>query len=194
MTFCELCNKQFANQASFRSHRSKFHRKEESDNFDKWDIESEDKIDQTDSDHSDVQTEEDDGQTNVDTESEIETIKKKRRFNPYPPKSKDNHVYRKLSIVHDILKTHLRDAGKVYKFSDCYTLKHHVFDKLVPSTFGDEKSMQDVLSEEEFYIAQMVRDLTNLADIHAVVNEEKYIRTIAGITNKFLKKIEEQRI
>ncbi len=85
------------------------------------------------------------------------------------------------------------DSGKVYKFSDCYTLKHHVFDQLVPNIFEDDTSMQETLTPQELYITQMVRNLTNLSDIHAVLNEEKHIGIISRITTIFLNKTEEQK-
>ncbi len=237
MTFCQSCNKQFANRASFRTHRSRFHRNEELDNMEKQDTESDDKPSRSGLDHSDAHTEEDSDQTSLATGSETElsssntdgkkynwdtlqtgnetkmctkdvlhtdsdtddeTKPKKRksenhRYNPYPPKNKDHHVYNKLSVVHDILKTHLLDTDKVYKFSDCYTLKNYVFDKLVPNIFEDDASMEEALTQEQFYIVQIVRDLKYLGDIHAVLNEVKHIETIAKITDIFLNKTEQQK-
>ncbi len=132
------------------------------------------------------------------TDDEVQPKKRKgktekRGYNPYPPKNNNHHVYKKLSILHDILKTHLGDSRKTYGFSDCYTLKHHVYDKLIPNIFEDEESMQNALSEEEFYMAQMIRSLKKLSDIHAVLNEEKYLDTFARIGNIYLentKKVE----
>ena len=235
MTFCQICNKRFANRASFRTHRYRFHRNEELDNAEKQDTESDDKLSRSGLGQSDAQTEENSDQTSLvtgsgtelsssdtdgkkdnwdtlqtddetkkrkkdslHTDTEFETKLKKRKpekrgYNPYPPKNKDHHVYKKLSIVHDILKTHLLDTEKVYTFSDCYTLKHYVFDKLVPNIFEDDAVMEKALTQEEFYIAQMVRDLKNLGDIHTILNEEKHIETIAKITNIFLNKTKEQK-
>ena len=127
-------------------------------------------------------------------DDEVKPNKAKNRiYNPYPPKNKNHHVYKKLSILHDILRTHLGDSKKTYGFADCYTLKHHVYDKLIPKIFKDEESMQHALSAEEFYMAQMIRDLKKLSDIYAVLNEEKYLDAFARIGNIYLENIKKRK-
>ncbi len=233
MTFCEICNKNFANKASLRTHRSKFHRDDEFDISNKPDTESDDNISGSSSEHNDDPIKEESvGKGNIDAEAateisnsdtdgkkgdldalqtdnetnkrkhnmlhtdhEVQPKKRKgktekRGYNPYPPKNNNHHVYKKLSILHDILKTHLGDSRKTYGFSDCYTLKHHVYDKLIPNIFEDEESMQNALSEEEFYMAQMIRNLKKLSDIYAVLNEEKYLDTFSRIGDIYLKSVE----
>ena len=56
--------------------------------------------------------------------------------------------------------------------------------------FEDEESMQNALSEEEFYMAQMIRNLKKLSDIYAVLNEEKYLDTFSRIGDIYLKSVE----
>ena len=67
-----------------------------------------------------------------------------------------------------------------WTFSNFYPFEHNAV-------------IEKALTQEEFYIAQMVRDLKNLGDIHAILNEEKHIETIAKIVNIFLNKTKEQK-
>ena len=73
MTFCDICDKNFASKASLRTHRSRFHRDEQFDNADKRDTESDDSISRSSSDHNDNQIKEDNvGQEKLDAESGTE--------------------------------------------------------------------------------------------------------------------------
>ena len=197
MAHCVICNKDFANSASLRTHRSKFHRM--SNNSPK-DIESQDTLDEEINDSEDESEEDDklsklrhnrhnkdtldeDSQDTIDEESKKDTMSGKRKHSetedtdneedyPYLPKKKDQHMYKKLSNIHDILKNHLEDSKTIFGVLDCYSIKQ-VIDSLVPGKFDTDLTMKEALTYEQFLYVTNTRKLQTLADIHLAINDKE---------------------
>ena len=210
MAHCIICNRDFASGASLRTHRSTFHRVEQATQSDNQHTESE-----TARTNSDIKIENPETETrrtildaaektmkrkNSNTEktrkrknSDTDKIKKRRsldrpyRFNPYPPKSEDR--YKDISVKFcNMLRYLSQTCGKkTYSFTQCYVLKHHMFDKLIPYIFRDERSMKDKMDEKDFTFALIARDLPNLVEVRLVLNDDEYAETIVRITSLFLR-------
>ena len=162
MVYCHACKRSFANGASLRTHRSKFHRKEPEDtetNNAKTVLEYEVESDKTafeqsedDTDNQGTKTDfrrkdaldsdtrcEKSTQTEDDTDITVNTYEKtkltakrkakltstkrnanmdnlgikKRRFNPYPSKSKERHVFKILSSINNTLETIMKNQNRL---------------------------------------------------------------------------------
>ena len=205
MAHCIICSRDFASGASLRTHRSKFHRVEQATQSDNQHTESE-----TARAKSDIKIEKPETETrrtNLDAEktkkrknSDTEKTKKrksldiKHRFNPYSPKRED--CYKDISVKFSNMLRYLSQSSskKSYSFTQCYVLKHHMFDKLIPHIFRDERSMKDKMDEKDFTFALIARDLPNLVEAHFVFNDEEYAETIARITSLFLKEAKKVKL
>ncbi len=123
MAHCVICNKDFANSASLRTHRSKFHRNKMSNSSPK-DIESQDTLneeihDSVDESEEDSRlsklrhnkdTTDEDSQDTLDEESKKDDMSGKRKHSetedtdneeedyPYLRKKKDRHMYKSFRV------------------------------------------------------------------------------------------------
>ena len=235
MGYCYTCKRVFANSASLRTHRSKFHRNEPEDtgtiNTTKPALESEAESGKTILEQSEDDTGNEDTETDVeigrkdvlDSETEsgkstinqteddtantetnrktkltakrklaakskkhnakLDTGTKKRRFNTYPPKSKEHHVFKTLSSMHNILETLFKGQIKRYNFIDSLLIKRNIFDNLIPTVFASEESMKKELNEDQFNYATVIRELKDLSDIHLVLNEAETQETLLNIVH-----------
>ena len=244
MGYCYICKRNFANGASLRTHRSKFHREEKlthsgdedtgtsdeaktgleseaeggkttpkhtEDDAGNEDTVTDNEIGQPDILHSETDDKEnrdrtsinddtdnwdtENGQTNSDvtTKNKKRSTKnkkrntnvgsetKKRRFNPYPPKSKEHHVFKKLSGIHNILETLLKDKIKPFNFISAVVAKRDLFDNFIPHIFANEHIMQKELTKDQFNYVTVVRELKDLSDIHLVLNEAETRDTLLDI-------------
>ena len=111
---------------------------------------------------------------------ESQTTDDEEEKNPYPPKSKDRHIYKKLSGIHEILKNHLEEGKTVFDFLCCHIFRQK-FDRVVPEIFDSELTMKEKLTYEQFQYVTMIRELQNLPDIHMVVNEAENRDLLLGI-------------
>ena len=155
MAHCVICKKDFASGNSLRSHRSRYHKvpkdltdeeedaqlsSQETTEKDsqqlKYDQNSQSTVeDQEDTDQEDTDQEDTDDDLHRDTLSS----KRKHSETDEEKPSKNRHIYKRLSGIHNLLKNHLED--KVYGSLFCYSLKQELFDKRVPEYFDNEHKL-----------------------------------------------------
>ena len=189
MAHCIICKKDFASGNSLRSHRSRYHKvpkdltyEEEDAQLSSQDATEKDsqqlKYDQN--SQSTVEDQEDTDEEDTDDDLHRDTLSSKRKHSETDEEkpSKNRHIYKRLSGIHNLLKNHLED--KVYGSLYCYSLKQE-FDKLVPEWFDNEYKMQEALTEEQYRYVNMIRSLKMFSDVHMVFNDKKDLKTLMGI-------------
>ena len=83
----------------------------------------------------------------------------------------DQHIFKKLSDIHDMLKNYLDSTKVSFNFVTCHYVKS-VFDGLVPDVFESEIVMKDILTEQQYVYINIIRGLSNIFEIHVVLNED----------------------
>ena len=184
MRQCTICNKYFASGNSLRTHRSRFHRVGKQERSD------------DDARASTTQTDLDKVvwlpyiRTHAKITDDSLKIKKHGntswRFNSYQPSREGQYQDPSVTFI-SILKNQTQSKAS-YTFTECYVLKHYVFDKLIPVMFNDEDAMRKNMDEKDYTFALIVRDLPNLVEVHIVLNETESSTNIARITTLFLEK------
>ncbi len=191
MAHCTICRRDFASGNSLRSHRSRFLR---SDTETVQIEEESQETNQTSSQETNQMNSQESKQMNshetsqhdtLDEEPKDDTLSGKRKHedtenDPYLPKNKDRNIYKKLSSIHDILKTNLEKGKTVFNFFVCYVMKQE-FDRVIPDIFDSELTMKQKLTYEQFQYITMIRELPNFLDIHMVVNEAENQELLLGI-------------
>ena len=196
MAHCIICDKDFASNNSLRSHRSRYHKvpdvtdSTESEDGSQYDAKSQETTEkdsrQLKYDQNSQSTVEDTDQEDTDEEAATsdelhrDALSSKRKHSDIDEEnpSKNQHIYKKISGIHDILKNHLED--KVHGSLFCYVMKREI-ERFVPAWFDTEAELQEALTDEQYVYVNMIRSLTFFSDVHMVFNDKKDLKTLMGI-------------
>ena len=186
MAHCVICDKDFANKDSLRSHRYKYHKvpKDLTDEEEDAQLSSQETTEkdsqQLKYDQNSQSTVEDPDEEDTDEEAATsdelhrDTLSSKRKHSDIDEEnpSKNRHIYKKLSNIHDILKNHLDDGKTIFSVPECYGIKQMI-DSLVPGAFDTDRVMKEVLTGEQFLYVTKTRELQTLSDICLAINDKE---------------------
>ena len=172
--FCPNCNRSFTSRSRLHTHTRKYHRADvksamETDNLQTSSVPDKSQEDLGEKARASVLKQVNQAlgfRTFEDAlGAGVEKIENSRK-----DETGGSRVYKKLSDIHDILKIISNDGKTAFSFVTCYSMKS-VFDGLVPEVFESEIVMKDILTQQQYIYSKIIRETTNLLDVHAVFNE-----------------------